>query len=202
MTDVPMKQAPLLAGWLIALGVGIVTTGVAMVVFNFSFSQASFTGAILFVIVGVILGFARGETVSANAVPVVKPVAPVVAQPAAAPIAAPAVAPAAKAAAVPAPVAIAGKRPAALTAPRGGKADDLKQIKGVGPKMEETCNSLGFYHFDQIANWTQEELAWVDENLEGFKGRATRDEWVAQAKLLAAGGQTEFSKKVEKGGVY
>ncbi|MEM9901534.1 MAG: NADH:ubiquinone oxidoreductase [Pseudomonadota bacterium] len=96
----------------------------------------------------------------------------------------------------------AGKRPEALNAARGGKADDLKQIKGVGPALERLCNSLGFYHFDQIASWTAEEVAWVDQNLEGFKGRVTRDDWVAQAKVLAAGGSTEFSEKVEKGDVY
>jgi NADH-quinone oxidoreductase subunit E len=68
---------------------------------------------------------------------------------------------------------------------RGGQADDLKKIKGVGPKLEKLLNSLGFFHFDQIANWTADEIAWVDDNLEGFKGRVTRDEWVAQAKVLA-----------------
>ena len=61
---------------------------------------------------------------------------------------------------------------------------------------------MGFFHFDQIAAWTADELAWVNSNLEGFKGRATRDEWVAQAKLLAAGEDTEFSKRVDKGSVY
>lgn len=95
-----------------------------------------------------------------------------------------------------------GTKPATLTAARDGKADDLKQIKGVGPKMEKLCNKLGFYHFDQIASWTDQEVAWVDANLEGFKGRVSRDTWVAQAKILATGGETEFSKKVEKGGVY
>ena len=95
-----------------------------------------------------------------------------------------------------------GTRPAALDGPRDGNADDLKQIKGVGPKLEKLCNSLGFYHFDQIAGWTEDEVAWVDENLEGFKGRVSRDEWVSQAKVLAEGGITEFSDKVEKGEVY
>jgi predicted flap endonuclease-1-like 5' DNA nuclease len=95
-----------------------------------------------------------------------------------------------------------GKRPEALDAPRGGKADDLKKIKGVGPKLEKVVNGLGYYHFDQIANWTAEEVAWVDQNLEGFKGRVTRDDWVAQARQLAAGEDTEFSKRVDKGDVY
>jgi NADH-quinone oxidoreductase subunit E len=93
-------------------------------------------------------------------------------------------------------------KPAALTAARGEKADDLKQIKGIGPKLQELCNSLGIFHFDQIANWSEAEVAWMDDNLEGFKGRVTRDTWVAQAKLLAAGGETEFSTRVEKGDVY
>lgn len=95
-----------------------------------------------------------------------------------------------------------GKRPEMLTAARDGKADDLKKIKGVGPKLEKTLNSMGFHHFDQLASWSADEIAWVDENLEGFKGRVTRDDWVKQAKTLAGGGNTAFSKKVEKGDVY
>lgn len=95
-----------------------------------------------------------------------------------------------------------GVKPATLSEARGGSADDLKQIKGIGPKLEKLCNTLGFYHFDQIANWTPAEEAWVDANLEGFKGRVSRDTWIAQAKVLAGGGETEFSKRVEGGDVY
>ncbi len=91
-----------------------------------------------------------------------------------------------------------GKKPAVLSAPKGGQADDLKQIKGVGPKLEQACRDLGIYHFDQIATWSPEEVAWVDENLVGFKGRVSRDDWVDQARTLAAGGETEFSKRVAK----
>lgn len=95
-----------------------------------------------------------------------------------------------------------GVKPATLDAPRAGGADDLKKIKGIGPKMEKLCNSLGFWHFDQIANWSGAEVAWVNANLEGFSGRVTRDSWVEQAGLLASGQETEFSQKVNKGGVY
>src|SRR6056297_2597565 len=95
-----------------------------------------------------------------------------------------------------------GTRPAALSAPKGGQADNLKEIKGVGPKLESLLHEMGFYHFDQIASWGADELAWMDANLKGFKGRASRDNWVEQAKILAAGGETEFSKRVEDGGVY
>ena len=91
----------------------------------------------------------------------------------------------------------AGKKPRTMKAPRKSGADDLKLIKGVGPKMEKLCNALGFWHFDQIAKWTGDEVAWVDQNLEGFKGRVSRDEWVAQAKILASGGETEFSSRAK-----
>ncbi len=95
-----------------------------------------------------------------------------------------------------------GSRPEALTAARGGQADDLKLIKGIGPKLEQLCNELGFYHWDQIANWSADEVAWVNANLKGFKGRVSRDNWVEQAKTLAAGGSTEFAQRAEKSGLY
>ncbi|MBT8410914.1 MAG: hypothetical protein KJP02_03835 [Octadecabacter sp.] len=96
----------------------------------------------------------------------------------------------------------AGVKPATLDTPRDGIADDLKKIKGIGPKLEKLCNSLGFWHYEQIAAWTDEEVAWVDANLEGFKGRVTRDGWVAQAAVLAKGGTIAFSKRVDKGDEY
>ena len=89
-------------------------------------------------------------------------------------------------------------RPAGLSAPRDGKADDLKRITEIGPKLEALCHKLGFFHFDQIAGWTTNELAWVDANLEGFKGRASRDNWVGQAKILAAGGSAEEAERAAK----
>lgn len=97
---------------------------------------------------------------------------------------------------------IAAVKPATIDGPREGGADDLKQIKGIGPKLETLVNKLGFYHFDQIAAWTPAEVSWVDDNLEGFKGRVTRDGWVEQARVLADGGATAFSKKVKDGDVY
>ncbi|MEM7470833.1 MAG: NADH-quinone oxidoreductase subunit NuoE [Pseudomonadota bacterium] len=99
------------------------------------------------------------------------------------------------------PVAKDGK-PEMLRKARDGGPDDLKMIKGVGPKLEALLHRLGVFHFDQVASWRKAEVAWVDENLEGFKGRVSRDDWVAQAKTLAKGGTTEFSKRVKKGGVY
>lgn len=117
--------------------------------------------------------------------PKLTPTAPKVAAPAA-PMPAPAAAaPAAPAAPAPAPAADGpGTKPTMLSAARDGGADDLKKIKGVGPKLETALNEMGVYHYDQIANWTADEVAWVDENLVQFKGRVSRDNWVAQAKDL------------------
>jgi NADH-quinone oxidoreductase subunit E len=81
--------------------------------------------------------------------------------------------------------------PELLKAPRSGKGDDLKLIWGVGPKLEKMLNGMGVWHFDQIAAWGKAELSWVDERLEGFKGRAARDEWVKQSKKLAKGWRPE-----------
>jgi len=108
----------------------------------------------------------------------------------------------AKSAKTPADAPVAQKKPRTLTSPRKAGADDLKMFKGIGPKLEKLLHSLGFFHFDQVANWSAEEIAWVDENLEGFKGRVSRDGWVDQAKLLAEGKETEFASRVKKGGVY
>ena len=76
-------------------------------------------------------------------------------------------------------------KPELLKEARGGKADDLKQIKGIGPKLEKELNAAGVFHFDQIANWTKEEVYWADNHLVSFKGRVSRDSWVDQAKDFA-----------------
>ena len=67
----------------------------------------------------------------------------------------------------------------------GGNADDLKAIKGIGPKLEKTLNALGIFHFEQIANWNGQDVAEVDELLK-FKGRIKREKWISQAKQLMA----------------
>lgn len=76
------------------------------------------------------------------------------------------------------------QRPSGLEKPRAGKADDLKRISGIGPKLELTLNDLGIYHFDQITGWGKAEIEWIDDYL-SFKGRVERDKWIEQAKDLA-----------------
>jgi predicted flap endonuclease-1-like 5' DNA nuclease len=60
----------------------------------------------------------------------------------------------------------------------------LKKISGVGPALENKLNDLGITTFDQVANFTAEEIEKVDDAL-SFKGRIERDDWVGQAKALA-----------------
>jgi len=65
------------------------------------------------------------------------------------------------------------------------EADDLKQISGIGPKLEQKLHALGIKRFADIAAWTAEDVARVDDQL-NFRGRIARDKWVDQAKALAA----------------
>lgn len=64
-----------------------------------------------------------------------------------------------------------------------GPVDNLQRIKGVGPVIEKTLNNLGIYHFRQIADFTDENIKWVD-NYISFPGRIQREQWVAQAARL------------------
>lgn len=84
-----------------------------------------------------------------------------------------------------------------LTAARGGKADDLKELEGVGPALEKLVNGLGFYHFDQIAAWTDADVALVDGEMKNFKGRIARDRWVAQAKIIVTEGLEAFRERAK-----
>lgn len=78
--------------------------------------------------------------------------------------------------------------------------DDLKRIKGIGLKLEQTLNELGIYQFRQIAQFTHENSLWVDHHMT-FPGRIKREKWISQAQELAGGGETEFSKRVDKGDI-
>ncbi|MDG1937153.1 MAG: endonuclease [Paracoccaceae bacterium] len=76
--------------------------------------------------------------------------------------------------------------PTRLDDPIEGAGNDLKKIEGLGPKLEKFFNSMSFYRFHQIADWTAHDVDWADQNLVGFKGRVSRDKWIEQAKGLAA----------------
>jgi predicted flap endonuclease-1-like 5' DNA nuclease len=77
-------------------------------------------------------------------------------------------------------------RPPALEVPRQGMRDQLDLIRGISPTIQSALNGLGIYHFDQIADWDQKAVVWV-ENHFGFKGRIARERWLEQARDLARG---------------
>lgn len=80
--------------------------------------------------------------------------------------------------------------------------DDLKEIRGIGPKLEEMLNEHGISRFAQIAAWDDKEIDHFAEVIGRMGGRIRNDDWVGQARTLTAGGGTEFSKRVEEGGLY
>lgn len=73
--------------------------------------------------------------------------------------------------------------------------DDLKKIRGIGVLIEKKLNAMGVFSYEQIANWTAGEIERISSALD-FKGRIEREGWVQQARILASGGQTEFSKRL------
>lgn len=82
------------------------------------------------------------------------------------------------------------------------KPDDLKQIKGIGPKLETWLTGQGITRFAEIAALSDAEQDDLADKMGRMGARIRSDDWVGQARLLAQGGETEFSKRVEKGGVY
>jgi predicted flap endonuclease-1-like 5' DNA nuclease len=75
-------------------------------------------------------------------------------------------------------------QPTILSAALYGKKDDLKNISGVGPKLERLLNKNGVYYFWQVATWSHSDIDIIDERLDAFKGRISRDDWVSQAEQL------------------
>jgi predicted flap endonuclease-1-like 5' DNA nuclease len=112
------------------------------------------------------------EEATARAAPLTPPAPPPVVTP---PIAPPAVAP-----------------PAAIT------ADDLTRIKGLGPKLVVLLQGLGVTGYGQIADWDEAEIDRIDAQLGAFAGRIRRDNWVEQARLLAAGDVAAYEAKFGK----
>lgn len=97
------------------------------------------------------------------------------------------------------PVATAAPSPsppaAPAVAPATGPADNLTLIKGLGPKLVTILAGLGVTRFEQIAGWSDADLAAIDAQLGAFAGRPARDNWVDQAGYLARGDKAGFEAK-------
>ncbi len=76
-----------------------------------------------------------------------------------------------------------GIKPIAYPVPRNGVKDDLKKIQGIGINVENALFDIGVFHYSQIADWTNENIEWVENYLEN-EGRVRRENWIFQAKTL------------------
>ena len=178
MRDAQPMNAPWLGGWIIGAAAGLVAFGALVVIGKFDLAPAVAMGGGVALVAGLVLGMPWGASAPRAVVAPAQAVQQAAAFVAAAPVAT-------------------GEGPARLAAPRGGKADNLKEIEGIGPAMEKLVNEMGFFHFDQIAHWSEADVAWVDANLKGFKGRVTRDRWVAQARIIVNEGLEAFRERAK-----
>jgi predicted flap endonuclease-1-like 5' DNA nuclease len=143
--------------WVLAAASGVVVLAVCLFLIDLGILASIFMSAVVFIVVGLLLGWIfcselkpLVQSTQTTDTPKAPEPAPVAASVTASASATPDVETAEEAA-----------RPEALSSARAGGADDLKMIKGVGPKLEIMLNDLGFYHFDQIAAWSASEVAWV-----------------------------------------
>jgi predicted flap endonuclease-1-like 5' DNA nuclease len=224
MARTKFKNGPDLNGWILASMAGVVAFAACVAVGDFGLMAAAAIGAVIFLVVGLILGMPvdplprAGEVSFSSAASVAKPggkpqvssVPPMAVAGQLPPTPMPPtseagvgktepvaiVAAAAPGSAFVAMVPGAPSGPARLNAPRNGVSDDLKEIEGIGPALESLCNEMGFYHFDQISEWTDADVAWVDDNMPRFKGRIVRDRWVPQARLIVIEGLEAFRIRV------
>jgi predicted flap endonuclease-1-like 5' DNA nuclease len=81
---------------------------------------------------------------------------------------------------------------------RSTRPDDLKRIKGIGVVIEKKLMSMGITQYSHIAQWTERDIEMVSQALD-FRGRIERENWIEQARILAGGGQTDFSRRVDRG---
>ena len=86
----------------------------------------------------------------------------------------------------------------ARPSPGGGSQDDLKRIRGVGTLIERKLNAMGYTTYSDVANWSRAEVDRISHKLD-FHGRIERENWIEQARILASGGQTEFSRRIDRG---
>lgn len=84
--------------------------------------------------------------------------------------------------------------PQPVIVPADGPPDDLRQIKGIGPKLAAMLGEMGITRFSQIAAMSEADLAALDARLGAFQGRPARDRWQEQARLLADGDRKGFER--------
>ena len=101
---------------------------------------------------------------------------------------------------VSAPAPVPAPAPVSPPAPVPVDGDDLTRIKGLGPKLAALLSELGVTRYAQIAAWSAADIENIDAKLGRFSGRIQRDQWVEQAKLLAAGDENSFVAQFGRNG--
>lgn len=92
-------------------------------------------------------------------------------------------------------IALAAAAQGAAAAQAAEGHDDLTRIKGLGPKLAATLHGLGITSFAHIAAWSDSDIDRIDPQLGRFQGRIRRDNWVEQARYLAAGDEAGFEAR-------
>lgn len=95
----------------------------------------------------------------------------------------------------PAPAPAPASTPTPAATAQASSGDDLRRIKGVGPKLVTLLADNGVTSFSQIAGWSNADIDRIDAKLGRFQGRIRRDNWVEQAKLLQAGDVAAYEAK-------
>jgi predicted flap endonuclease-1-like 5' DNA nuclease len=81
---------------------------------------------------------------------------------------------------------------------QSASGDDLRRIKGLGPKVAARLGELGVSRLDQLASLDTDAQAALDAQLGTFAGRMARDRWVEQAGLLARNDIIAFEEQFGK----
>ena len=76
------------------------------------------------------------------------------------------------------------QQPQPLSSSPNREKDDLKQITGIGPKLERLLHANDIFNFGQIAEWQDADVRAMNKLLPAFRGRIQREDWVGQARKL------------------
>ncbi len=64
------------------------------------------------------------------------------------------------------------------------RVDDMTEISGIGPVLQQTLNGLGIHSYDQLARLTPADIERFGPELGPHKSRILREDWIGQAQRL------------------
>jgi hypothetical protein len=91
---------------------------------------------------------------------------------------------------------MAGKRSPTTRAAEPARIDDLELINGIGPAVEKRLNGVGIFTFAQLAALSPADVAAAVAGLAGLSAeRIVKQDWIGQARKLAAGSTSSEAQK-------